>query len=121
MIALWDALPDWTPEGEDLLPALAEAVPSLQLPCYVFLGRHAYGAAADNAVWEDLGRNRKDKKNAVEIPLLDEDIPEEWRESLLEGIPALFGFVLDHMARSSSFAPREGKHCSWCPFAAMCR
>lgn len=121
MIDLWRALPEWMPEGEDFLPALADALPSLQLPCYVLLGRHALGSAADNAVWVDLGRNRRDGGDAVELPLLDGDLPEDWRDELLEGIPGLFGFVLGHMARARAFAPREGDHCRWCPFAPLCR
>ena len=121
MMELWRALPEWTPEGEDFLPALADALPSLQLPCYVLLGRHALGRAADNAVWEDLGRTRRDGGDAVELPLLDDDIPEDWRDELLNGIPDLFGFVLEHMARARAFAPREGEHCRWCPFTALCR
>ena len=55
------------------------------------------------------------------MPLLDDDIPEDWRDELLNGIPDLFGFVLEHMARARAFAPREGEHCRWCPFTALCR
>lgn len=121
VLDLWRALPEWTPQGVDFLPALADALPSLQLPCYVLLGRHALGRAADNAVWEDLGKNRRDGGDAVEIPLFADDLPEDWHDELLEGIPGLFAFVLDHMARTDAFSPREGEHCRWCPFAALCR
>ena len=114
--ALWRTLALWTPESaHDPLPDLAQLLPSVQLPCYIYLCAASTLGDPANAAWVNL---RDDGK---EIPLLDDAVDEDLRDAVVrERIPQLLDFVLRHMAHAAVFPPREGGHCGWCPYAPMC-
>lgn len=121
---MWTALADAVCEGadsariidpeQDLLPELAEKVPSLQLPCYLYLYAYATGRNVRDAAYVALG------EDGEEHPLLG-DLPEDLRETLTqECFPGLMRFVLLHMEYCPEFRPREGRHCDWCLFRSLC-
>lgn len=121
---LWSSLQAWTPDRPDILPNVAMALPSLQLPCYLYLYTHD----ADNpdgqsteiaenldAAWVRLA------DAGQEAPLLGPKwSPEARREIIEHKIPALLHFVLDHMQNAPVLAPHPGPHCAWCPYANSC-
>lgn len=125
--ALWNALENWTPGADDPLPALARAISSVQLPCYLYiLGRQrdaenrggAHNAARNasyNAAWINLA------ENGEEVFLLDPALPETERARIQnEAVPALIRFLLRHMREAEAFAPQPGKQCAWCGYRRIC-
>ncbi len=121
--SLWDAMMEWRPGKADPLPDLARALPSIQLPAYLYMcGNDPQNAESlrfaplyDAALVQLADRGD-------EIPLLGANIDEMTRESIItERIPALLGFVLRHMATSESFAPRRTDRCERCPYRNCCR
>jgi len=127
---LWDSLSVWEPEElqigqpvsvRDPLNAVADALSSLQLPCYLYLQAHAHDVSAGSGLppgdagWIHLADDGK------ESLLFGPKWSEEDRMRVItERIPQLLRFVLDHMERSSCFRPRPGRHCDWCPWAVLC-
>lgn len=120
---LWDRLDAWTPGGPDPLPDLADALPSIQLPCYLYIySRENLADAQDeprpvtDAAWVRLAGD------GAEVPLLGPKWNDEERDGILrERIPALLRFVLAHMRAAPELCPRPGPHCAWCPCAGACR
>lgn len=120
---LWSAMETWTPERADPLPELAKALPSIQLPCYLYLcGRDPRNAGAlrlsplaDAALVQLADRGD-------EIPLLGPGMNDEERSEIIEErIPALLRFVLHHMATADVFALRRTERCARCPYRTCCR
>ena len=126
-----------SPEADELLNTVAEAIPSLQLPCYLYLCDHnedlqKLGRPGD-AAWVTL------RDTGVEVPLLGEDFyagasgseagdgsgfedAEALRETILgQRIPQVLAFVLQHMEKAQSFTPRVGQHCAYCPYTGLCK
>lgn len=113
---LWRDIQLWTPESStDPLPTLAEAFPSVQLPCYLYLCMQAQLGTPFDAAWVNL------RDNGAEVPLWGDDIDADVRETALEQrIPQLLTFITTHMAHAAAFPVREGGHCAYCPFADLC-
>lgn len=121
---LWTRLDGWTPDAADPLPALADALPSIQLPCYLYIYSQeklqeepdAEPRSVTDAAWVHLAGDGR------EIPLLGPKWNDEDRRDILENrIPALLRFVLTHMRQAERLMPRPGPHCAWCPYAGACR
>ena len=121
--SLWDAMTEWRPGKVDPLPDLARALPSIQLPAYLYMcGNDPQNAESlrfaplyDAALVQLADRGD-------EIPLLGANIDEMTRKSIItERIPALLGFVLRHMATAESFTPRRTDRCARCPYRNCCR
>lgn len=119
---LWSAMEDWTPGRADPLAELAGALPSMQLPCYLYLcGHDAQKASlcasfplADAALVQLADRGE-------ELPLLGPDADDALRGRVIdERIPALLGFVLRHMATATEFTPRRTERCRRCPYRSCC-
>ena len=118
---LWDRMETWTPASpDDPLPELADALPGIQLPCYLYI--YSRGDAPDkprpvaDAVWVHLAGDGR------EVPLLGPKVSDEDREDILNTrIPTLLRFVLTHMRNAPELHPQPGEHCQWCPYAGACR
>ncbi len=119
---LWQSMRDWASGGYDPLFDLADSLPSLQLPCYLYICGHdprntetlRLSSLAD-AAWVQLA----DK--GEEISLLGKGLePEERTRIIEERIPELLSFVLRHMAESKSFTPRRTSACEHCPYRHLC-
>lgn len=106
--------------SDALLKEVAEAFPSVQLPCYLYLCAHSaeltkHGTPGD-AAWVAL------RESGAEVALLGEEVDEELRTTILETrIPQLLGFLLGHMEKTEYFSPYEGNHCQYCPYTGLCR
>ncbi len=115
---LWQAIQLWTPNSQTsahVLDAVATAFPSLQLPCYSALCQQNYTDDVLNAAYITLG------SGGEETWLLADKVPDATRLTVLsERIPQLLAFVLSHLDTALYFAPREGKHCEYCPYGALC-
>lgn len=117
---LWERLDAWTPGAPDPLPELADALPSIQLPCYLYI--YSREDAPDeprpvaDAAWVHLAGD------GAEVPLLGPKWSDEERAAILHTrIPALLRFVLTHMRAAPELRPRPGPHCAWCPYVGACR
>jgi len=110
-----DTAPDTIADPDlDLLPRIAGALPTLQLPAYLYMLRSRNSQGAD-AAFVDLG------ESGAEMFLLPPDAPETLRSEILcEKIPALLRFVLLHMDVCPAFRARPDRHCSWCSSARFC-
>lgn len=120
---LWDAMDSWMPGKADPLPDLAQNLPSIQLPAYIYMCGHdpqnaehlRYAPLFDAALVQLADRGE-------ELPLLGTKIDDDARERIIrERIPALLGFVLRHMATAEAFTPRRTDRCARCPYASCCR
>lgn len=123
---LWERLEAWTPDGPDPLPDLADVLPSIQLPCYLYIYGHENPSDASEA--PDVARPVTDAAwvhlagDGAEVPLLGPKWSDEEREDILNTrIPVLLRFVLAHMRAAPELRPRPGPHCAWCPYAGACR
>ena len=120
---LWQAMRDWMPGSYDPLFELADSLPSLQLPCYLYMcGHDPHNAEAlrlsplADAAWVQLA----DK--GEEISLLGDSMDAEERANIIETrIPELISFVLRHMAMARHFAPRRPLACERCPYGNICK
>lgn len=116
----WQRMELWTPRsatcnGAELLAETAEHLPSVQLPCYLLLCSQAKLGPVRDAAWVHL------RENGEEIFLLGEDMEEMLRDAVLSiRIPALLGFIIQHMETTEEFSPRAGQHCGWCPYTTLC-
>ncbi|SBV91349.1 conserved hypothetical protein [uncultured delta proteobacterium] len=127
--AFWDALEAWRPGGSgeysggsggtggsgDPLAAVAKAFASVQLPAYIYMAGRQTGRAVRDAAYVPLRMGAKD------TPLFGEKTAEDVRErAITERIPALFRFLLRHMANAENFPPRSGQNCDWCLYKNLC-
>lgn len=118
---LWDRMEKWTPDSpDDPLPELADALPGIQLPCYLYIYSHENGPdkprPVADAAWIHLAGD------GGEVPLLGPKISDKERDDILnERIPALLRFVLTHMRSAPELRPQPGQHCQWCAYAGVCR
>jgi RecB family exonuclease len=119
---LWQAMRDWTPGMPDPLAELADSLPSLQLPCYLYMCGHdpknaeylRLSPLAD-AAWVQLA------DGGEEVSLMGRSVEEEERGSIIaERIPELLSFVLRHMAEAREFTPRRTQRCERCPYLGTC-
>lgn len=120
---LWSAMYGWRPGLPDPLAELADTLPSIQLPCYLYMcGNDPRNAEtlrtsplADAALVQLADRGE-------EIPLLGPGLDEAQREHIIrEQIPALLRFVLRHMATATEFPRRRTDRCARCPYREGCR
>ncbi len=104
------------PEAADtLLSTLAEAMPSVQLPCYLFLQARHGGETPNNAALVEL------RRDGQEHPLFDKELPQEQRSVIVQThIPHLLAFIVDHMLTGPYFSARAGAHCQWCAYRNAC-
>ena len=118
--AFWQKLANWDASPQnDPLPELVERLPDVQLPCYLYLCEpqaRLYGVqAAPNAAWVEL------REDGRERPLFGNAVDAKARQFILrERVPLLLGTLIRHMEQCELFEPREGQHCSWCPYAGLC-
>ena len=120
---LWDALRVWRPGLADPLPELAAALPSIQLPAYLYLCNNdpRNADALRRAPLFDAALVQLADRGE-ELPLLGSRIDEDTRAFIMkERIPALLRFVLRHMSLSEGFAPRRTERCDHCPYRSCCR
>lgn len=114
----WQALRCFSPgQEEDPLLLLKNHMPSVQLPCYMYLAAHANlsSAPVGDAAWVRL---REDGK---EIALFGQNFDAEiQQESVENSIPTLLRFILQHMEFTDEFMPIEGAHCQWCTHMPLC-
>jgi len=120
---LWDAMEAWLPGNPDPLPELSAQLPSLQLPCYLYLCGHDgqnEELLRHSSLWDAAWVQLADK--GQEVSLLGRKLDGEQRERILtQRIPALLRFVLRHMATAAVFEPLQGKRCKYCPFRRCCQ
>ncbi len=104
---------DTLEELDTLFASLCSRLPSVQLPCYIVMAQAArMGALADAALVEL-------RSTGKEYSLFD-GLNEEERESALYYCNLALNITLLHMRYMPFFAARQGKHCSWCPYAELC-
>ncbi len=115
----WTMLSLWSPTASnsaEVLQHVAQAFPSVQLPCYIYMCQQAYDDHVLDAALVDLGNSGK------EMYMLGDKVDMETRADIVENrVPQLLTFILDHMYTAQSFAPREGDHCTYCPYGALCK
>lgn len=100
---------------KDLLPNVAERLPTVQLLYYCYLYEQATGDPVRDAAFVGLGDDGK------EHPLFEISTDEETRTRVLSRyVPGLIGFILLHMELCPEFRPREGAHCRWCSWENLC-
>lgn len=120
--AFWDMLePERAAETaaepdreKDLLPILAQRIPTVQLLYYCYLYEQATGKSVLDAAFVALG------EDGQEHPLFGAGMTAEDRAKALARIPSLIGFILLHMELCPEFRPREGAHCRWCSWKNVC-
>ena len=101
-------------EEHDLLSDLAEELPSIQLPAYLYLLRKNSGQG-DNAAYVELALNGEEK------PLFTEKDPQELKSLAIEELmPNLVRVTAKALMERQAFMPREGAHCGFCPAAGFC-
>ncbi|MBO4312224.1 MAG: PD-(D/E)XK nuclease family protein, partial [Desulfovibrionaceae bacterium] len=101
-------------EEHDLLSDLAEELPSIQLPAYLYLLRKNSGQG-DNAAYVELALNGEEK------PLFTEKDPQELQSLAVEELmPNLVRVTAKALMERQVFMPREGAHCGFCPAAGFC-
>lgn len=127
-LSIWKHLREGTADTGDagLFLSVAEGLKDVQLPLYMYLA--AFGApeedkaralfppvrAPRNAAWVDLRGEGK------EIWLFPPDLGAEEAEDRLADINLLLEYILLHLARAQSFAPRAGDSCRFCEFREIC-
>ena len=120
---LWESMEQWRPGLSDPLPELAMALPSVQLPCYMYICGHDASHAdmlRRAPLWDAALVQLADRGD--EIPLLGEKIDAETRSDIMERrIPALLRFLLRHMATATEFSLRRTERCARCPYQSCCR
>ncbi len=120
--AFWDMLePERAAEAaaepdaeKDLLPIVAQRIPTVQLLYYCYLYEQATGKPVLDAAFVALGEDGQER------PLFGAAMTVEERAKALARIPSLIGFILLHMELCPEFRPREGAHCRWCSWKNVC-
>ena len=118
--ALTDATPAGAPLDEQTLArlegafaALAERLPSVQLPAYVAMLEARESGSVGNAALVEL--RDEGKEHPLFDDLMDDDLP-----GAREGCTLALALVLRHMERAPRFDARPDVHCRWCPYASLC-
>lgn len=132
----WDDVTFWTPDAPiDPLPALANLFPSIQLPLYIalfhrlspqerlqiFSPNKAPYAQEDiekqgiTAAFVAIGSDGCEKSLFTNV-----ENYEYATKHIVDTIEALLSFLTRHMLLTPSFLPREGAHCTWCPYKERC-
>lgn len=116
---LWSRLRCWQGEDDDTLALLAQKLPSVQLPAYLYIYprgvRQGAPLPVGDAGWVELRNNGK------EVLLLGTGTEDDMRETVInEQIPLLMEFLFRHMETVPSYRPNRGRHCDWCPCANCC-
>ncbi len=116
---LWTAIGLWSPTADnsaEVLTQVADAFSSVQLPCYIYMCQQEYGEDVLDAALVDLGHSGK------EVYLLGDKVPMDTRADIVDvRVPQLLTFILQHMHTAQSFPAREGGHCAYCPYGALCK
>lgn len=130
--AYWNALHNLKDAGggeaRELFELTAERLRDIQLPFYLYLARNGVlqrygqgvnplydrGLKAVNSAWVALAEDGRERY------LFAEDDAEEMAVTLDVKIPELMRFILAYMIKAADFAPREGRHCSYCDYAKIC-
>ncbi len=116
---LWTALSLWQPSAtntHEVLELVAEAFSSVQLPCYIYMCQQLFEEDVLDAALVDLGNSGK------EVYLLGEKMEMDTRADIVsERIPQLLTFIIQHLATAEEFPAREGNHCTYCPYGALCK
>ncbi len=100
---------------KDLLPLIAERIPTIQLLTYCYLYGEATKEPVLDAAFVELGDEGK------EHALFGESVAPEFRKKALSAhIPNLLRFILLHMELCPEIRPREGTHCHWCSWQNAC-
>ncbi len=115
---LWTAMDVWKPTAQNsqqLLTQVADAFSSVQLPCYIHICQHKYNETPLNAALVDMGNTGQEKY------MLSQKLDDESAQDIMEvRVPQLLSFLADHMYAAQNFAPREGMHCGYCSYKALC-
>jgi ATP-dependent helicase/nuclease subunit B len=101
----------------DTLPReLAAALPSVQLPFYLY----CYWQGADEMPWDAALVDLAD--SGGEKGMFSSKAEAEERQAVIsERIPVLLRFLVHHMRTAPAFAPVPGDGCQWCDYAGSCR
>ena len=120
--SLWEAMRNWRPGLPDPLPELADSLPSLQLPCYLYMCGHDPKNAGHlrlsplaDAAWVRLA------DGGEELSLMGSKMELDERAAVIaDRIPELLSFVLRHMAGAGEFSLRRSQSCERCPYVSRC-
>lgn len=103
---------DFAMRGDNLLDALRERLPDVQLPVYLLLAASDIGGGAANAAYVWL-RNSGGNQEAFLWPdNMDRNIG-------LARCASVVAFVVRHLQSCQTFAPRPGK-CDYCDYRQAC-
>lgn len=120
---LWMAMEHWRAGQDDPLPELAQALPSVQLPVYVYLCMHDLALAdriSRTNVWDAALVQLAQR--GEEIPLLGDAMESCARSRIMqERIPALLRFLFRHMATAGEFPLHRTENCAYCQYMSCCR
>ncbi len=112
---LWEGIQLWTPTADntqEVLGMVADAFVSLQLPSYIHMCASTHNERVLDAAWVEFGGSGEEE-------YLFGDMPD--REDFIHNrIAPLLTFVVQHMHSATEFLPRQGKHCDFCPYGALC-
>jgi inactivated superfamily I helicase len=114
---LWDRIADFDPVAPDpqMLPALASALRSVQLPAYLHLYRESQGEIPHDAGLILLGDDGKVER------LFGPKWTDQDRDEVVEDmIPRLLATLVRHMLGAAEFAAQPGSRCDWCEFRTPC-
>ncbi len=116
---LWKDIGLWSPTASnsyELLNQVADAFASVQLPCYIYMCQQHFDEDVLDAALVDLGKTGK------EFYLLGTKMDVETCEDIMTlRIPQLLTFLVNHMYTAEEFHAREGAHCTYCAYGALCK
>lgn len=111
-------------EADAILGDVRDALPSLQLPCYILLARAKEMDVVDAALVElaDKGKEHflfraSGKKDEAVGDPAQEDAR---RERLLGDCRDAIRFVVAHMRHAPAFTGVRSRACDWCDFRSLC-
>lgn len=113
---IWQRIHDSQEEADPLLlPDLADAVKSVQLPLYA----HMYSECEQVAPYESgLIKLGEDGKTAL---LFGKKWTEDQRKDAVDVMtPKLIKNLIRHMIHAIEFTPQPGQRCQWCDFSGPC-